>query len=130
MKTKNLSYILFAILFIFTSCGDGTTNSGHSDIIDNPQFEKSVLDSITVKTLPTKTQYSVGETLDPIGLVLKASYTDYYSDESTKTSTRDMSYAEFKDEIDFFGTDFSTSGTKSITVTYNGKSTSFEVVVK
>ena len=46
MKTKILSFILFAILLIFTSCGDGTTNSGHSDIIDNPQFEKSVLDKI------------------------------------------------------------------------------------
>ena len=54
MKTKILSFILFAILLIFTSCGDGTTNSGNSDINDNPQFEKSVLDSITEKLYQQK----------------------------------------------------------------------------
>jgi hypothetical protein len=113
-------------LIIFTSCGDGS----NTPISDEPKFEESVLTSIQVKTLPNKTEYAVAESFDATGLVLKATYTDYYSDESTKTSTRDIPYAEFKDEIDFFGTDFSTSGTKSITVTYNGKSTSFEVVVK
>ena len=121
-----LIFCLFSILIIFTSCGDGT----NTPILDEPKFEESVLTSIQVKTLPNKTEYAVAESFDATGLVLKATYTDYYSDESTQTSTRDMSYAEFKDEIDFFGTDFSTSGTKSITVTYNGKSTSFEVVVK
>ena len=129
MKTKNLSYILFAILFIFTSCGDGTTNSGHSDIIDNPQFEKSVLDSITVKTLPTKTQYSVGETLDPTGLVLQGNYIDYFSDGSTQTSKRDIDYNTYKKELAFSPTNLSTEGTIKITVTYNKKSTTFNITV-
>ena len=121
-----LIFCLFTILIIFTSCGYGS----NTPISVEPKFEESVLTSIQVKTLPNKTEYAVAESFDATGLVLKATYTDYYSDESTQTSTRDISYAEFKDEIDFFGTDFSTSGTKSITVTYNGKSTSFEVVVK
>ena len=129
MKTKNLSYILFAILFIFTSCGDGTTNSGHSDIIDNPQFEKSVLDSITVKTLPTKTQYSVGETLDPTGLVLQGNYIDYFSDGSTQTSKRDIDYNTYKKELAFSPTNLSTEGSINITVTYNKKSTTFNITV-
>lgn len=129
MKTKILSYILFAILFIFTSCGDGTTNSGHSDIIDNPQFEKSVLDSITVKTLPTKTQYSVGETLDPTGLVLQGNYIDYFSDGSTQTSKRDIDYNTYKNELAFSPTNLSTEGTIKITVTYNKKSTTFNITV-
>lgn len=121
-----LIFCLFSILIIFTSCGDGS----NTPISDEPKFEESVLTSIQVKTLPNKTEYAVGETLDATGLVLKATYTDYYSDESAKTSTRDISYAKFKDEMDFAGTDFSTSGTKSITVTYNRKSTSFEVTVR
>ena len=129
MKTKILSFILFAILLIFTSCGDGTTNSGNSDINDNPQFEKSVLDSITVKTLPTKTQYSVGETLDPTGLVLQGNYIDYFSDGSTQTSKRDIDYNTYKNELAFSPTNLSTEGTIKITVTYNKKSTTFNITV-
>ena len=129
MKTKILSFILFAILLIFTSCGDGTTNSGNSDINDNPQFEKSVLDSITVKTLPTKTQYSVGETLDPTGLVLQGIYIDYFSDGSTQTSKRDIDYNTYKNELAFSPTNLTTEGTIKITVTYNKKTTSFDVTV-
>ena len=129
MKTKILSFILFAILLIFTSCGDGTTNSGNSDINDNPQFEKSVLDSITVKTLPTKTQYSVGETLDPTGLVLQGNYIDYFSDGSTQTSQRDIDYNTYKNELAFSPTNLSTEGSIKITVTYNKKSTTFNITV-
>ena len=129
MKTKILSFILFAILLIFTSCGDGTTNSGNSDINDNPQFEKSVLDSITVKTLPTKTQYSVGETLDPTGLVLQGNYIDYFSDGSTQTSKRDIDYNTYKNELAFSPTNLTTEGTIKITVTYNKKSTTFDITV-
>ena len=124
-----LIFCLFTILIIFTSCGDGTTNSGHSDIIDNPQFEKSVLDSITVKTLPTKTQYSVGETLDPTGLVLQGNYIDYFSDGSTQTSKRDIDYNTYKNELAFSPTNLSTEGTIKITVTYNKKSTTFNITV-
>lgn len=126
MKTKILSFILFAILLIFTSCGDGTTNT---DINDNPQFEKSVLDSITVKTLPTKTQYSVGETLDPTGLVLQGNYIDYFSDGSTQTSKLDIDYNTYKNELAFSPTNLSTEGTINITVTYNKKSTTFNITV-
>lgn len=129
MKSKILSFILFAILLIFTSCGDGTTNSGNSDINDNPQFEKSFLDSITVKTLPTKTQYSVGETLDPTGLVLQGNYIDYFSDGSTQTSKRDIDYNTYKNELAFSPTNLSTEGTINITVTYNKKSTTFNITV-
>lgn len=124
-----LIFCLFTILIIFTSCGDGTTNSGHSDIIDNPQFEKSVLDSITVKTLPTKTQYSVGETLDPTGLVLQGNYIDYFSDGSTQTSKRDIDYNTYKNELAFSPTNLSTEGSINITVTYNKKSTTFNITV-
>ena len=64
------------------------------------------LDSIAVTTLPTKTTYNVNETFDPTGLVITATYTDNSAAVIPSTdytlSTPDMS----------------TSGVKTITVTY------------
>lgn len=92
---------------------------------------QKTLDSISIKTLPTKTEYKVNEEFDPTGLEITAIYTNYYSDNSTMSYSNDISY---DNNMTFSGTDFSTAGTKTITVTYTENETSqfatFEITVK
>ncbi len=75
------------------------------------------LSSISVKTAPSKTTYTVGETLNTSGLVIKATY----SDGSSKDITSGFTCSPTK---------LSTAGTQKITVTYSGKTASFNVTVK
>lgn len=81
--------------------------------------------------MPTKTEYKVNEEFDPTGLVITANYTNYYSDSSSMSYSNDISY---DNNMSFSGTDFSTAGTKTITVTYTENETSqsatFEITVK
>ncbi|MCR4615696.1 MAG: DUF6273 domain-containing protein [Clostridiales bacterium] len=74
------------------------------------------LKSIAVKTMPTKTTYNLGEALNTAGLTLTATY----SDGSTKTVTSGFTCTGFSS---------STMGTKTVTVTYGGKTTTFYVKV-
>lgn len=89
------------------------------------------LDSISIKTLPTKTEYKVNEDFAPTGLEITAIYTNYYSYNSSMSYSNDISY---DNNMTFSGTDFSTAGTKTITVTYTENETSqfatFEITVK
>lgn len=109
-----------------------------SELVAYTSFEVTVgsliektLDSISIKTLPTKTEYKVNEEFDPTGLEITANYTNYYSDNSTMSYSNDISY---ENNMSFSGTDFSTAGTKTITVTYTenetSKSATFEITVK
>jgi hypothetical protein len=75
------------------------------------------LSSIAVTKNPTKTEYTVGETLATAGLTLTATY----SDKSTKTITTGFTPSP---------TTLSTAGTQTTTVTYEGKTASFTVTVK
>lgn len=77
--------------------------------------EKS-LESISINSLPEKTTYYIGETLnlDELKLVLN------YSDSSTET---------ISDGFEVKGFDSTTEGTKTITVSYGGKTTTFFVTV-
>lgn len=110
-----------------------------SELVAYTSFEVTVgsgsliektFDSISIKTLPTKTEYIVNEEFDPTGLEITANYT-YYSDNSSMSYSNDISY---DNNMSFSGTDFSTVGTKTITVTYTenetSKSASFEITVK
>ena len=100
-------------------------NVGEGSLILN------TFDSISIKTLPTKTEYKVNEEFDPTGLEITAIYTNYYSDNSTMSYSNDISY---DNNMTFSGTDFSTVGTKTITVTYTENETSqfatFQITVK
>lgn len=111
-----------------------------SELVAYTSFEVTVgeahlilntLDSISIKTSPTKTEYKVNEEFDPNGLEITANYTNYYSDNSTMSYSNDISY---DNNMTFSGTDFSTAGTKTITVTYTenetSKSATFEITVK
>lgn len=72
--------------------------------------------SLSVKSNPTDTSYFVGETLNTSGLTLTAKY----DDGTTKTINSGFTCSP---------TALSTTGTQKITVTYGGKSTSFNVEV-
>lgn len=73
--------------------------------------------SISIATKPTKTEYYVGDTFNSSGLTIKA----VMSDGSTQTLTSSFTVSS---------PDMSTAGTKTITVTYSGKTVSFTINVK
>ena len=73
--------------------------------------------SVEMKTQPTKTTYSVNDELDVTGAVITATYTD--------TTTEDVNVTSAMCS----GFDSSTAGEKTVTVTYEGKTTSFTVTV-
>lgn len=89
-----------------------------NDIEYSKSFQiKPALSSIAVTTPPTKTEYQVGDTtLDTTGAVVTATYAD--------GSTEDVT-----DQCQFSPLDATTTGTKTITVTYQGKTDTFEVTV-
>lgn len=74
------------------------------------------LSSISIATKPTKTTYEIGESLNISGLTLKLTY----SDGSTKTVSSGFTTSGFSSD---------TAGTKTVKVTYSGKSTNFTVIV-
>ena len=78
------------------------------------------LESISVTTNPTKTSYYVGDSFDPAGLVITATYSDKSTETITYSSTAGMTFSGF---------DSTSIGTKTITVTYGGKSATFTVTV-
>jgi hypothetical protein len=73
--------------------------------------------SISLKSAPSKTSYFVDDTLDVTGGVISVAYSNGSTEDVTLT--KDMCT----------GADFSTAGKKTITVTYDGKTTSFDVNV-
>lgn len=84
-----------------------------------------VVDSVSVASTPTKTAYTVGEKLDPSGLKLTLAMSNGTSQEVTYSGDN-------KDDFTFDPSAeaaFDTAGTHEITVTYQGKSATFEVTV-
>ncbi|MBR1923470.1 MAG: chitobiase/beta-hexosaminidase C-terminal domain-containing protein, partial [Paludibacteraceae bacterium] len=80
------------------------------------------LESIAVTTEP-KTSYIKGEAFDATGLVITATYND--------ESTTDIAYAGNEDKFSFSGFDSSVeAAAQTITVTYGGKSTTYNVEIK
>jgi hypothetical protein len=89
-----------------------------SDTVTEVYLIKEVqLDSIEVVSLPTKTSYYVGETLDITGLEVKGIYSD-----GTK-KTENIAISDVK------GFDSSIAGTKILTVIVGEKSATFTVIV-
>ena len=75
-----------------------------------------VLSSISIYSLPNKTTYYIGDTLNTTGLKIKLTY----SDNSTETVSSGFTTNGFSS---------SSTGTKTITVSYSGKTTTFNVTV-
>ena len=90
-------------------CGEKETQS-------IPKLEKPVITSISVSTLPDKTKYVQGETFSADGLRLQINYNNETSEIITSGFTVSAPNME-------------TPGTKTVTVTYEGKSTSFTISV-
>jgi len=98
-----------------TSWNDyGGNDSNRVYFTVNPKQPK--LSSVSIKSKPSKLIYTVGETLATSGLKLTAAY----SDNSTKEISSGFTYTPII---------LNTAGTQKITVTYNGKTTSFDVTV-
>ncbi len=72
---------------------------------------------ITIAALPTKTTYQVGESFNPAGMNITATYYDY---EFTVEVTPDCT----------FDVDTSSAGTKPVTVHYRDKTATFDITVE
>ena len=82
------------------------------------------MDSISVVSNPTKTNYNIGNYLNPTGLVIKL----YYSDETNE----DIIYNDETKKDFTFNPSLITSlkvNMKTVTVTYGGKQTTFTISV-
>lgn len=75
------------------------------------------LESVTVAALPEKTAYYIGDAFDADGLTLTLTY----SDGSTETVSTGFEISGFSS---------ATAGNKTVTVTYGGKSATFQVAVQ
>ena len=82
-----------------------------------PEPEVAVLDSISVNSTGHKTAYKVGDALDVANLTVLATY----SDASTETVTVTAGMVS--------GFDTATTGNKTVTITYGGKTTTFTINV-
>lgn len=81
---------------------------------------KEVL-SIAVKTLPDTVTYNLGDKIDYTGLVITATFSD-----STSSDISDLSVLEFNPAE---GSSLESAGENDVTVTYEGKSTTFKIDV-
>lgn len=127
MKLHRFFAILMMIVLgasFFVACGDinggvsgnsGDNGSGTNDNGTNITITETSI-SIEITSYPNKVNYQVNEIFDPTGLVLSAVITERYSDGTEKNITEEIAYPN--ENITFSGTDFSTEGTKIITVIY------------
>ena len=120
LPTPTRTGYIFNGWYTATSGGTKITSDTKVTITANQplyaQWTPIVLSSISVKTNPSDVSYCVGETLNTSGLTLTAKY----SDGSTKTISSGFTCSP---------TTLNTVGTQKITVTYSGKTTSFNVTV-
>ena len=97
----------------------GATYSANSDVTLYAVWEQNAAITVTgisVERLPSKTSYITGESLDTSGLTIKVRY----SNNTTETVTTGFTVSGFSS---------ATAGTKTVTVSYSGKTTTFSVTV-
>lgn len=108
----------------YTATGDLSTEGTKTITVKysgkSTSFNVSVLKkqpmNLSIKTKPNKLNYYVGSSLDTTGLVLSVTY----NDGTTQTVSSGFTTS----------CDLSTSGTKTVTVNYGGKSTTYTVTVQ
>lgn len=91
------------------------TASGKTATFEITVLEASIT-AISVTTMPTKTNYHIGKEFDSAGIVVTATT----SDGSTIDVTKDCTYSGF---------DSSSPGNKTITASYNGMTSSFDITI-
>lgn len=79
---------------------------------------KAVLTSLSVRTLPRKTTYKLGERFDPSGLTLTATYGNGF-----------VRNVDDLGGVSFSGFDSCRAGKQTVTATYQGRSVTFAVTV-
>lgn len=84
-----------------------------SAILSHPD---RTIENISINSLPINTKYNIGDKIDLSGLEICLNYSD---------NTTEIVY----DGFEISGFDSATPGIKTVTVYYNGKTTSFEVSV-
>lgn len=90
-------------------------NAGVSQKVSYEKFVDKYVTGITVSKMPDKTTYYQGELFDSTGLAVSQTYNDGTSETITN--------------YELSGFDSSSAGTKTITVTVSGKTTTFEITV-
>jgi hypothetical protein len=109
-----MAVLLPAFGLMLAGCNTDTTDNGNR----NEEGWNRTLLRILVKTMPQKTVYALNEDPDYTGLLIYA----YYDDGGP---TEEVSYPD--PDLKFEGFDKTTAGDKTITVTYNEKSTTFPI---
>ena len=111
----NISYSGFDTTTAKTITMTGTYEgvSGTFDVFINPVE----LVSVAVKTMPNKTKYYVGDTFDQTGLTLTATY----NNGKTETIANGITCTGFSSDA---------VGSKTVTASYGGKSTTFNVDIE
>lgn len=94
-----------------------THQAGAPASITVPDFNAPTVDSIRVNSTGHKTSYTVGSPLDVAGLTIEAAYSDQ--------STRTVPVTEHM----VSGFDSSTAGSKTLTITYEGRQAAYEIEV-
>lgn len=114
-KTQLLITALCASALLLGACNSKpkkkTSNNSQTSATSS-QPEK-VISSIAVTTNPTKTSYAVGESFDPSGMVVTATYSDGSTSDVTGQCT--------------FSPSVMAESTTSVTVSYEGKTTTVAV---
>lgn len=108
----------FTTKYSFAKAGTSrvtVTIEGVSTNFDVTVAERKIR-SLSINTLPTRTTYSVGDTLNTSGLSLLVQYTDDTTDTLQDGWTTQC--------------DLNTAGTQTVTVTYGGKTATFSVMVE
>ena len=90
---------------------------GKDDITIHYNSSGPSVTAVTIKSMPTKKTYTVGESFAPAGMILKATY----DDGTAKEITSGFTYTPTGK--------LTTTGQQKIVVTYGGKSTGFYVTV-
>jgi hypothetical protein len=115
LKPYWAALFLFLPAALFTGCDNSLGSADPDALFDPPEI---TLNYISISALPAKLEYELNESSNWTGLEI----TGHYSDGSSKIETFS--------NADLSGFDSSYYGTKTITVAINGKSVSFNVLVK
>ncbi len=116
-STKNITSG-FTTSYDFSTAGTKTVTVTYSGKTTSFTVEvvNPTIEDLEITAPATKTSYSVGDTIDTKGLTLKAIYNN--GSEKTVTSCFTADY------------DFSASGTKTVTIEYEGLTVSYNVTVE
>ena len=137
VNKNDIKYVTFKAGFTLFEGTDGTSGEyvfGHtaSTKVEGTEFATDLklyvnfeantfdyaTDTLTVKSAPTKTEYEIGETFDPSGMVLEAVTATSGTKEITVTSGMCSAV------------DLSEAGEKTVTVSYGGKTVTQSITVK